>query len=299
MKNNALQALRDNQDQLFFLGNPHETVPRRLLLARNLSPRDKFTWQLLRLNAHDTGNGLFPSYTELQCWLSDQPDSDKASRSTVSNTLTMLRLTRWLSLCHRLRDEKTGQMAGNIYALHDEPLSPTEASHLDEEYLSLLANCTRHRKRRIRTTAVSLLLMMNRDGPVDSGQSCTESPVRTRLSLNRRPGTKCPGIKIRPSGATRPGGLSDDGSVLTDTDLNNKKSTVAVRWPVDNSFSQSERRVAERAMRDLDTALCQQVVDDCTRRIACGDIRRPLAYLLATLERARRGEFNQLRRRSR
>lgn len=40
-----------SDDRLLFLGNPQQSVPKRLLLARNLSPRDKFTWQLLRLHA--------------------------------------------------------------------------------------------------------------------------------------------------------------------------------------------------------------------------------------------------------
>ncbi|MDH8013871.1 hypothetical protein QIH10_27410, partial [Klebsiella pneumoniae] len=84
-------------------------------------------------------------------------------------------------------------------------------------------------------------------------------------------------------------------------DLNNKhqKRTQLLHWPVDNPFSASERRAAERAMRNLEPALCQQVLDDCLWRIAAHDIHRPLAYLMATLEKARRGEFNQLRRRRR
>lgn len=32
-----------SDDRLLFLGNPQQSVPKRLLLARNLSPRDKFT----------------------------------------------------------------------------------------------------------------------------------------------------------------------------------------------------------------------------------------------------------------
>lgn len=94
-----------SDDRLLFLGNPQQSVPKRLLLARNLSPRDKFAWQLLRLHARDDGSCVFPSYNELQGWLSDQPEGEKASRSTVSNALMMLRITRWLSLCQRLRDE--------------------------------------------------------------------------------------------------------------------------------------------------------------------------------------------------
>lgn len=54
-----------SDDRLLFLGNPQQSVPKRLLLARNLSPRDKFAWQLLRLHARDDGSGVFPSYNEL------------------------------------------------------------------------------------------------------------------------------------------------------------------------------------------------------------------------------------------
>lgn len=289
----------DSDDRLLFLGNPQQTVPKSLLLARNLSPRDKFTWQLLRLHVRDKGSSTFPSYDELQGWLSDQPDSQRASRSTVSNALVMLRITRWLSLCKRLRDVRSGRVTGNLYALHDSPLSHTDACRMDREYQGLLIECSRHRNQRIRTTAIRLLLTLQQ--PVCGGQSCTESPPETCPSLHRRPGTTSPGTDLRLRGVSGPGEPQREGCVPTDTELNNKhqRSTQKLYWPVDNPFSAGERRAAERAMRELDIALSQQVLDDCLRRIATHDIRRPLAYLLATLERARRGEFNRLRRRLR
>lgn len=172
------------EDRLLFLGNPQQSVPGHLLLARNLSPRDKFTWQLLRLHARDDGSGLFPSYSALQRWLSDYPDSQKASRSTVSHALTMLRLTRWLSLCQRLRHTDSGQVTGNLYALHDAPLSLNDACRMDEGYCGLLHHCTRHSNKRIRTAAITLLLAGGQ--PVDSGRLCTESPFKTELSLKIR-----------------------------------------------------------------------------------------------------------------
>jgi hypothetical protein len=288
-----------SQDKLLFIGNPHETVPRRLLLARDLSPRDKFTWQFLRLSLQGTDNGIFPSYDKLQCWLSDQPCHEKSSRSTVSHVLIMLRLTRWLSLCQRLRDAKSGQIVGNIYALYDNPPSPTDISRLDEGYLPLLVDCTQHRNRRIRFTATELLLTLNGELSVDSKRLCTGFPVKTEPGPDARLREKHLSPSSGRSDPTRRNKPQDSTSVLTDTDLKHKNRTAAVHWSVDNPFSPGERRVAERAMRDLDTQLCQQVVDDCTHRIAYGDIRRPLAYLLATLEKARRGEFNRLRRRHR
>ena len=288
-----------SDDRLLFLGNPQQSVPKRLLLARNLSPRDKFAWQLLRLHAHDTGSGVFPSYSLLQDWLSDQPEGEKASRSTVSNTLMMLRITRWLSLCQRVRDAQNGRITGNLYALHDTPLSHTDACRMDSEYLALLTSCSCHRNHRLRTTATGLLLTLQQ--PVDSERTCTESPLKTAPGPDQRLSKKCPGLPLRLSDVARAGGQHEPQCVHTGTDLNNKhqKRTQQLRWPVDNPFNASERRAAERAMRNLDPALCQQVLDDCLWRIATHDIRRPLAYLLATLERARRGEFNQLRRRRR
>ena len=288
-----------SEDRLLFLGNPQQSVPKSLLLARNLSPRDKFTWQLLRLHARDEGNSAFPSYDELQCWLSDLPDCQKASRSTVSNALMMLRITRWLSLCRRLRDAQSGRITGNLYALHDVPISHADACRMDSEYLPLLIDCSRHRNQRIRTAATGLLLSLQQ--PVDSGRRCTESLPETRPGLHRRLGKKNQSPDQRPGELAGAGEPGEALRVRTDTDLSNKhqKSTQKLHWPVDNPFSASERRAAERAMRHLDVSLCQQVLDDCLWRIATHDICRPLAYLLATLERARRGEFNRLRRRFR
>jgi len=288
-----------NEDRLLFLGNPQQSVPKSLLLARNLSPRDKFTWQLLRLHAPDEGNGFFPTYDELQCWLSDLPECQQASRSTVSNALVMLRITRWLSLRERLRDAQTGRVTGNLYALHDVPLSHADACRMDSNYLALLIDCSRHRNQRIRTTATRLLLTLQQ--PVDSGRSRTESLTETSPGLNRRLSQTSRSPDAGLSCVASSGGARKASRVPTDTDLNTKhqKSTQNLYWPVDNPFSASERRAAERALRKLDIPLGQQVLDDCLRRCATHDIRRPLAYLLATVERACRGEFNRLRRRSR
>lgn len=50
-----------------------------------------------------------------------------ASRETVAKALTVLRLTRWLSLGRKVRNEISGQVQGNVYLLHDEPVTPAEA----------------------------------------------------------------------------------------------------------------------------------------------------------------------------
>lgn len=146
-------------DSLLFMGNQHDTVPRRLLQDPLLSPRDKFAWQVIRMQTQDNGGAVFPSYRELQVQLSNRPQDEKASRSTVSRALLMLRLTRWLSLCHKARD----RVSGRIYALHDEPLSVLDAVRFDASYLHLLEQCSRHENKSIRATAQGILYNIRQD----------------------------------------------------------------------------------------------------------------------------------------
>ncbi|VTP78997.1 Uncharacterised protein [Leclercia adecarboxylata] len=82
---------------------------------------------------------VFPSYDELQLQLAS-PGKGKASRETVSRVLLMLRITGWLSLCKRVRDDK-GRVRGNIYAQHDEPLTFSDAEMLDPRFLDTVAGC--------------------------------------------------------------------------------------------------------------------------------------------------------------
>jgi hypothetical protein len=71
----------------------------------------------------------------------------------VARALTLLRLTRWLSLVRRRRDPKTGRIQGNLYVLHDEPLTPFEAMQLDPDYLGLVSQALTMRPRRCRSWA--------------------------------------------------------------------------------------------------------------------------------------------------
>ena len=44
----------------------------------------------------------------------------------------------------RRRDHKTGRILGNLYVLHDEPLTPFEAMQLDPDYLGLVSQALAH-----------------------------------------------------------------------------------------------------------------------------------------------------------
>lgn len=130
---------------LLFFGNQHETVPTRLLQNPCLTPRAKFAWQLIKCNVQAFQGGLFPSYETLSKMLSDRPYAEaKLSEKVVTQTLYLLRLTRWLTLCETVRDER-GYVQGNVYILHDEPVPILDAIQLNSDYLSFLDKCTKHK----------------------------------------------------------------------------------------------------------------------------------------------------------
>lgn len=160
-KMNARLAANPRRDEgrirngLLFTGNVHDAIPRRLLLDARLSPLDKMGWMMIRLYAQNNEGAVFPSYDELQLQLAS-PGKGKASRETVSRVLLMLRITGWLSLCKRVRDDK-GRVRGNIYAQHDEPLSFSDAEALDPRFLDTVADACLSKNRTVSQTARDVL----------------------------------------------------------------------------------------------------------------------------------------------
>jgi len=137
---------------IIFSGNPHETVPRRLLLDKRLTPLERNCWQVFRLLVNEDGITAFPTYDQLRPYLGMNPGKP-ASRETVAKALTVLRLTRWLSLGRKVRNELSGQVQGNVYLLHDEPVTPAEALEFDRDYMSLLMQSMEHQNKAIREVA--------------------------------------------------------------------------------------------------------------------------------------------------
>ncbi|CAJ9222314.1 Uncharacterised protein [Burkholderia pseudomallei] len=144
-------------DGVLFSGNRHETVPRALFLDRRLTPLERNAWQVIRLQLQRDGMTAFPSYHELAIYLASMPCTNKASSETVARALTILRLTRWLSLVQRRRDKPTGRHQGNLYVLHDEPLSPFEAIQLDVDYLDLISRALSHASKAVQTIGYHVL----------------------------------------------------------------------------------------------------------------------------------------------
>ncbi|MCD5976736.1 STY4528 family pathogenicity island replication protein [Pseudomonas quasicaspiana] len=230
-----LKPILDTENTgILFTGNPHEAVPRRLLLDNRLTPLERNAWQVFRLLLNSDGLTSFPTYEQLQPYLAASPFK-VASRETVAKTLTTLRLTRWLSLAGRVRDEITGQMKGNIYLLHDEPISISEAMLLDRGYLELVGNSLEHANKSICQVAAYTLEEFAQDPDV------REQRIPSRLDII--------GQRLaRQRGATNtsthdiPAQQSEPGS--NDSELSQKHSELSESAPVRNVVppgSESER----------------------------------------------------------
>ena len=104
------------QHGLLFLSAWHEAMPALVHLDPVLDPVDSRVFAVLWIWAKQQGRGTtaFPTYDYLLQRCNIQ------SRATLARSLAILRLTRWITLCRRVRDR--GRNRGNIYALHDEPL---------------------------------------------------------------------------------------------------------------------------------------------------------------------------------
>ncbi|MDD2052750.1 STY4528 family pathogenicity island replication protein [Pseudomonas putida] len=153
----------DGLGGLLFFGNAMEATPRRLLLDKQLSPVDKVGWMAFRMLASQDRETSFPSYDDLQQLLSGQAGRSSASRGTVNRVVFILRLTRWLTLCHRARNTRNGRMIGNLYALHDEPCSIADTVSLDLNYVSFVSKCKSHAHQAVRKTAEAVFQTLKSD----------------------------------------------------------------------------------------------------------------------------------------
>ena len=148
---------RTHTDTMLFMGNRHQAFPTLVVQDPVLEPVDKLVWMVIMLQAQETGGSTaFPSYEYLA------KKTNVSSTSTISRAIAILRATRWLTLCARLR-EASGRFRGNVYALHDEPLPLVDALHLDPDYMKFLQQSLAHHHARVRRVAKGVLDTIDED----------------------------------------------------------------------------------------------------------------------------------------
>ena len=90
-------------------------------------------------------------------------------------SLAILRITRWVTLCRRVRDP-AGRHRGNIYTLHDEPLVLPSTLHLDPGYVDFLDTAKTHNHPYVREVARGMWASL--EGRIAEGEDVVSaSPV--------------------------------------------------------------------------------------------------------------------------
>ncbi|MCC4607808.1 hypothetical protein LL967_07980 [Xanthomonas campestris pv. zinniae] len=317
------------QDGFLYSGNRQESVPRALFLDRRLTPLERNAWQVFRLQLQDDGLTALPTYEQLRPYLSAMPCGPKASTETISRALTLLRLTRWLSLVRRRRDPCTGRILGNLYVLHDEPLTPFEAMQLDAGYLGLVSQALTHASKAVQQVGLHTLQEIA-DDPLLNGRVL---PTRLQVLADRlaRGGMDAlPGTETYPQEAPshESEGRVHDRLRMADDPASDSEagrqppSQSALRNPKRDrtvrSSSLSEIRTVPRvhertdlrlpalflrlkdeqqagalvALEQVPATQRQAVLDEWAARCRDSAVRSPTGYLFGIIQKALRGEFN-------
>ncbi len=326
----ALQGLKQAQgtasasDGFLYSGNRHESVPRALFLDRRLTPLERNAWQVFRLQLNDDGVTAFPTYDQLRPYLASMPCGAQASHETVARALTLLRLTRWLSLVRRRRDPRTGRILGNLYVLHDEPLTPFEAMQLDPDYLGLVSQSLAHAAKAVQIVGMHTLKEIAED-PLLTGRTLptrlqvlaqhmarhgwttasypqedvgheSEEGQEAPLRNGKRPSSESEvGSKPAPDGSLR--NPKEDRTVRKDRidevrTVPRAKALQNLRLPERFLRLKEEQQAgAMIALQQVDDPLRQAVLDEWAARCRGSAVRNPAGYLFGIIQKAIRGEF--------
>lgn len=247
----------------------------------------------------------------------------------MAKALTALRMTRWLSLGGRVRDESTGQMKGNIYLLHDEPVSIAEAVLLDSGYLELIAECVGHSNKSIRDVAAHVFEELATDpyhrenalpshfeklqqrmvgqgwtnatiaqaGASESVLSRNESELSEKTPVRNHVGPSSDSELSRKACVVSLVRNPNSSSTSTHTDV--CKNTVPraredLRLPEQLlQLASEQRRIVMVALGSIQPGLQQKVLDQWAARCVSAEVRNPAGYLFGMIQKAQRGEFNQ------
>ncbi|WP_237881347.1 STY4528 family pathogenicity island replication protein [Pseudomonas sp. PGPR40] len=312
------QSEHSNGDGFLFSGNRHETVPRSLLLDTRLTPLERNAWQVFRLLLNDDGVTAFPTYDQLRHYLASVPCGAVASHETVAKTLTLLRLTRWLSLARRRRDSRTGRVLGNLYVLHDRPLTPFEAMQIDPEYMSLVSQTLKHPNKGIQRVGLFVLEEISKDPSVQTQLLPSHLHVLALRLHEQQTGDKTvPLSEERHSPTLRNGkclsskfesslkASSDNGlrhpkaastlstkalkELRTETHLHDVfELTFPARF---GSLTPAQQAGAKVALMQLNFELRQAVLDEWSARCRDTHVRNPAGYLFGIVQKALQGHF--------
>ncbi len=167
----------DAQDGLLFLGNRQDAIPRLLIFDPILDAASVRICMILRTLCHSgTVATAFPTYDQIA-------RHANLAKATVARVMVTLRATRWLTLVARRIRSSKGQIKGNIYALHDDPLPLADTLALDRDYIDFLQSLQTHPHSHARRIAGLILASIQDD--------ITEQRDVTSIQTLSQTGARC------------------------------------------------------------------------------------------------------------
>jgi len=319
MKHSESPPLPKPNDGYIYSGNIHESVPRTLFLDKRITPLERNAWQVIKMQIAPDGITSLSTYEGLRPYLTSMPGADKASFETVGRAITLLRLTRWMSLVKRRR-APNGAVQGNLYMLHEEPLSIYEAIQLDAEYFALLCRCITHRSKAIQRVAQMVLKEIEEDSQLADkrlptrlevllGRAAARAQVQdqklstdsdSEVSQNhllrnqeRQASESEASVKPASNEALRnPKSVSSSSnSIYINTTTPTPPFDLPPRFLL---LKKEQQNGALTAMRTLKPDMQRQIVDEWCKHCERKPIGKPAAYLMGMIQKALQGEFNLL-----
>jgi hypothetical protein len=310
---------------LLFLGNWHDAMPRLIFQDPVLQPVDTRIWGVIKIAATGSGPASFPTYQQIA------KTANVGSEATVARSMAILRATRWLTLCRRVRDGQ-GRFRGNVYALHDEPLPLADTLHLDRTYLQFLNQCLEHAHARVHAVAEAVLGTIEDDARAGRTVTESENPLERRvaarqaledatprhhffsLSAHRLQNLKSAtdplllqNLKPEPLQNLKSGSSScllNKTTTTTTTTTDTEHTEAASAAPDDSTRSlvvpetlaPNERLLARMYVKNVPAALRQNVLDEFAGRLKGAKTRgepiaNPVGYLARLCKAAATGAF--------
>lgn len=158
---------------VLFTGNWHDSVPRRLILDASMTPTERLLWMVIRSTIGDASRpGSVPRRAELARLAG-------CSNTTITTSREVLRINRWTTHCRTVRSK--GRFVGDIYLLHDEPLSLASTLELDPGYIEFLERLLSGSSKTTRVRQLAATILRE----IDELNSPVVAPTETEVMSKR------------------------------------------------------------------------------------------------------------------
>lgn len=206
---------------VLFTGNWHDSVPRRLILDASMTPTERLLWMVIRSTIGDASRpGSVPRRGELARLAG-------CSNTTITTSREVLRINRWTTHCRTVRSK--GRFVGDIYLLHDEPLSLASTLELDPGYIEFLERLVNGSSKTTRVRQLAANILRDIDAMNSPVVPPTETEVLSKRIFHFALGAGAAGIVI-------------EGSAHQEQNLTPAKASVSPQVPLFSDLGKTHRQ---------------------------------------------------------